>query len=492
MYEASNVILLNPPIMLTTFTSDLKADAAPLSHYWEHTIGSGHASLALRADWQQQLTRCSRELGFKHVRFHGILSDDVGTLMCEMEKLVYSFFNADQICDFLLSIGMKPFMELSFMPTTLSSGPQIVFHYKGNITPPKDYNAWGTLIKTFVQHLADRYGLDCIRKWFFEIWNEPNLAAFWTGTQQEYFQLYQHAAFAIKEVDAQLQVGGPATAGNAWITEFRDFCQQQKVPYDFISTHHYPTDAFGQPGDDTIAQLAASHRSVLREQTTATRAKAGDTPVYYTEWSTSSNPFDALHDLPYAAAFITKTIMEGRGIVQGYSYWTFSDIFEENFFSSIPFHGGFGLMNMYGIPKPAYRAYELMHRLGNEMVASIGTHPTVDVWVVKSDCRVHVLITNGALPRHDIQTAEVKIELQNIGTIIQCYAERIDEDHANARKAWEAMGKPGSLNAQQVKVLEEASSLQKETLLYELTETSVSFQLNMPVQGTALISFDIA
>jgi len=192
----------------------------PFPHFWEHTVGSGHATLALRADWQMQMSRCHKELGFKYIRFHGLLSDDMGTLVNQNNHLVYSFFNADQICDFLLSIGMRPFMELSFMPLALSSGADIVFHYKGNVTPPRDYNEWETLINKLVQHWVERYGISEVSNWFFEIWNEPNLSVFWKGTQADYFRLYRHAAQAIKKVDQRLQVGGPATADNAWVVDF--------------------------------------------------------------------------------------------------------------------------------------------------------------------------------------------------------------------------------------------------------------------------------
>ena len=163
-----------------------------------------------------------------------------------------------------------------------------------------------------------------------------------------------------------MQVGGPATADNAWISRFLDFCTTNDLPADFISTHHYPTDAFGKPGDDTVTELADSRRSVLRDEAREVRRQAGDLPVYYTEWCTSSNPRDPMHDDPYAAAFIVKTVLEANGLVQGYSYWTFSDIFEENYFPSVPFQGGFGLLNIHGIAKPAYRAYELLHELGTE------------------------------------------------------------------------------------------------------------------------------
>jgi hypothetical protein len=268
---------------------------SPLPHVWEHTIGSGHATLALRADWQSQLLRCRRELGFRHVRLHGILCDDMGTLVREEGALLYSFFNVDQICDFLLSIDMRPFVELSFMPTALASKDSTVFHYHGNITPPKDYEAWETLVRKLVHHWVERYGSSEVRRWFFEIWNEPNLPAFWTGSQTDYFRLYQHAARAIKDVDGALIVGGPATADNAWIGDFLEFCDGGAVPVDFVSTHHYPTDAFGKPGDDTVSQLAQSHRSVLRDEAAKVHAEARGKPLYYTEWSTSSNPFDPLH-----------------------------------------------------------------------------------------------------------------------------------------------------------------------------------------------------
>ncbi|MEP7189610.1 MAG: hypothetical protein ABI901_10515 [Roseiflexaceae bacterium] len=118
-----------------------------------------------------------------------------------------------------------------------------------------------------------------MREWFFEVWNEPNLPEFWTGTQADYFKLYRYTAEAIKGVDASLQVGGPATAKNAWVEEFLDFCDTENLPADFVSTHHYPTDAFGNPGDDTEAQLAKSTRSVLREGSGADCTAAGSTTI---------------------------------------------------------------------------------------------------------------------------------------------------------------------------------------------------------------------
>ena len=239
-------------------------------------MGSGHAPLALRADWQAQMLRAHQELGFRHVRFHALLSDEMGTLLCEENQLLYLFFNADQIVDFLLSIGMKPFVELSFMPETLASVPTTVFSYRANVTPPKDYAQWATLIQKLVTHWVSRYGAAEVRTWFFEVWNEPNLAAFWTGGQDGYFQLYRCTAAAIKGVDASIKVGGPATADNKWISEFLAFCRTNSVPVDFVSTHHYPTDAFGTPGADTMTQLEHAPRGMMRTQPATARKEAGE------------------------------------------------------------------------------------------------------------------------------------------------------------------------------------------------------------------------
>ena len=234
------------------------------TYFREHTVGSGDAPLALRADWNN-FPLCHNELGFQHVRFHALLSEGMDTIICEENKLLYSFFNVDQIMDFLLSIGMRPFIELSFMPRALALRATPVFRYQANVTPPKDYEQWATLISKLIAHWLERYGAKEVREWFFEVFgNEPNLEAFWTGTQQEYFKLYRLTVEAIKGVDHLLKVGGPVTAKNAWISDFVEFCRQNKVPADFVTTHHYPTDAFGKDRRryrDTIAACTPSRHA---------------------------------------------------------------------------------------------------------------------------------------------------------------------------------------------------------------------------------------
>lgn len=474
-----------------SFFCDLTEATTPLPHFWEHTVGSDHAPVALRADWQRQLQQCHEELGFRYVRFHGLLSDDMGTLVRENDRLVYSFFNADQVFDFLLSIGMKPFVELSFMPTALASGTRTVFNYKANVTPPKDYKQWAALIQRVVAHWVQRYGLKEVREWFFEVWNEPNLKSFWTGTQRDYFKLYRYTAFAIKEVDSSLRVGGPATARSEWIQDFVEFCERNKVPADFISTHQYPTDGYDREGD-TEVQLFKSQRGIMRERAQDTRRYAGGRPVYYTEWNSSANSRDPLHDEPYAASFAVSTILEAKGLVEGYSFWTFTDIFEEHGFQSLPFHGGFGLLTVHGIAKPAFRAFELLHQLGDRQSLVDGLHDTVDCSVVQSDARVSVVLTNHTTPGHSIETEHLEIKLDNAREPVAAHIWRIDDDHANPKRLWEEMGRPEHLQPRDVEQLHEASRLVKKRQSISYRDKSIFLKVALPAHAVAVVTIDFA
>ena len=291
-------------------------------------------------------------------------------------------------------------------------------------------------------------------------------------------------------MDAQLRVGGPATAKNEWVEEFLDFCEKNSLPADFVTTHHYPTDAFGSETDDTETQLAKSQRSILREQAQGTRHRARGKPVYYTEWNTSSNPRDPLHDELYAAAFVTKTVMEMSGLVEGYSFWTFTDIFEENYFPSVPFHGGFGLLNLHGIAKPSYRAFELLHHLGTELLPVEGSHENVDAWVVRSEHSLTVLLTNHALPRHPIETEQVQIRLSEAPQRCRAYVERIDHTHANAIRLWREAGAPEYLRGPEVERLQEGSRMRKEPLRCELVNGILYLDILLPPHAVAAITVE--
>ena len=472
------------------FRFDLGGATAPLPHVWEHTVGSGRALLALRADWQAQLRGAHQELGFRHVRFHDLLSDDMGTVVQPRGATVFSFHNADVIYDALLDMGVRPFVELSFMPTSIASGERTVFAYHANVTPPSDMRDWQDLIRRLTEHWIERYGREEVRRWYFEVWNEPNLEEFWSGTRSDYFTLYRSTARVLKEADPDLRVGGPATAQNGWIPEFLEFCRKHDVPADFVSTHHYPTDALGGEDDDTEARLARATRGVLRDQAAEARRQAGDRPLYYTEWNTSSDARDPLHDAPWAAAFVAKAALEASGIVDGYAFWTFSDIFEETYFPSVPFHGGFGLMSIHGIPKPTYRAFELLHALGEERLELAGTHPTVDAWATRRETALVLLLANHALPRQPIEPESVRIEIEGARRPARAVLRRVDDTHANAVAAWRLMGAPEYPSPGQVEELIEASRLIDEGVEIERLEDGLAVTLEMPPHAVASVTLE--
>jgi xylan 1,4-beta-xylosidase len=476
--------------MSVTFRCRLDAPAQALPHVWEHTVGSCHAPLALRADWQAHLRRGRDELGFRHVRFHGLLSDDVGTLVRHGGRLIYSFFNADRIVDFLLSIGMRPFVELSFMPTALASGLSTVFSYRGNITPPAEPSAWGELIGRLVRHWVERYGRDEVCRWPFEVWNEPNLGAFWAGTQEDYFTLYRHTAEAIKAVDAEIPVGGPATAANAWLPEFLDFCERARLPVDFVSTHHYPNDPLWSEAQNTESELAGGRRGIMRAWAEEARRQAGKRPLYYTEWNASSNPRYQRQDEPYSAAFAVKTILEATPLVDCYAYWTFTDLFEENYFPSAPFHGGFGLLTLHGIAKPVYRAFEVLHRLGTERLPVEGTHETVDAWAVRCANPLTLILTNHALPRQPISAQRVRVELTAAPAARAAWLERIDESHANAKAEWVALGRPEYPDAAALARLEGASRLTRAPQPFTQDGGTLRLEIDLPAHALAAVTLE--
>ena len=474
--------------MAARFVVDLASRPTPLPHTWEHTVGSCHAPLGLRADWQEQLRRAHEELGFRHVRFHGILSDDMGTLVRQDEGLIHSFHNIDVVYDALIDMGVRPFVELSFMPSAIASGERTVFRYGANVTPPGRPPYWRALIRRLAEHWVERYGTTEVRRWYFEVWNEPNLKDFWDGTRRDYFDLYSATARILVEADPDLRVGGPATAQNAWIPEFLEFCSAEKVPVNFVTTHHYPTDVVGGPGDDTEASLAKVPRGTLRTQAVKARREAGDTELYYTEWNTSADQRDALHDQPWAAAFVAKTVLDVCDLVDGYAFWTFSDIFEEKYFPSLPFHGGFGLLTIHGVPKPTYRAFELLHDLGDERYAVEGDHETVDVWAVRRRRSLTVLLTNHAMPRQPIRRETVRIEVRGGRVPGRAVIKRIDEENSNPVAAWRAMGAPEYPSRRQVKELVEASEVRAEGVAVEREDGRVALTIELPPHAVAAIT----
>lgn len=350
---------------------DFNTVAGPLNTMFKECVGAGRANEGLRADWQQQLAYVKKECDFKFIRMHGLLTDDMAVYSLDKDGApIYNYMYIDVLFDFLHSIGMKPFVELGFMPSALASGNKTIFWWRGNVTPPRDYEKWEALIKNLVEHFTERYGEEEVKTWYFEVWNEPNLDGFWAGTQEEYFKLYKHAARAVKGVNQSYRVGGPGTAGAAWEPEMIEFCVKNNVPIDFVSTHAYGVkqgflDEFGNSGTVLDKNPMSVSGEVLQSRSEISASAKPNLELHYTEWSASYTPADPIHDSYHEAAYVLQKMKQVGAAANSMSYWVFTDIFEEPGPRFTPFHGGFGMLTTQGINKPVFYAYQFLNRLGN-------------------------------------------------------------------------------------------------------------------------------
>jgi xylan 1,4-beta-xylosidase len=350
---------------------DVSQTSGPVDRFFDLSVGSDYPGTLIRDDSQVQLKTVTDELGFRYIRFHAIFHDVLGTVKIEDGKTVYDWTKIDQLYDDLLSRHIKPFVELGFTPEALATSKNSIFYWQGNTSHPKP-EGWCDLIDAFTRHIEARYGKDEVRSWFFEVWNEPNLSGFFEGADQKaYFELYDQTAKTLKAVDLELKVGGPSTAGAAWVPEFLAHVKQSGAPVDFVTTHTYGVlggflDEYGQSDTKLDPSPDAVLGDVRRVREQISASPFPGLPLYFTEWSTSYTPRDAVHDSYISAPYILTKLKGAQGLLQGMSYWTYTDLFEEPGPPTAPFQGGFGLLNPQGIRKPAYFAYKYLHALQGE------------------------------------------------------------------------------------------------------------------------------
>jgi len=446
-------------------------EGTAFNRFFQECVGSCHAYLTLREDWRQHLRVVQDAIGFKQVRFHGLFHDLVGVYQEDRNgNPIFNFQNVDKIFDGLLSNNVRPFVELGFMPSQLASGPHTVFQYAGNITPPKDYNKWNALVQALAIHCIERYGLDEILGWRWEVWNEPNLDCFWSGGQAEYFTLYAETACTIKGIDSRLMVGGPATSLNMWVQEMIDYCAVNNVPLDFISTHHYCCDASFEMGVPTGPLQYRGQKVMAQEvRQTVRKIRASEFPnaeVHYTEWNVSPCHEDRFgKDSEFTAVFLLQTLRDMDDLAHSYSFWTLTDIFEESGPGLTPFSGKYGLLNLHGIQKPAFHAYRFLSSLYDTVIP----HSEESLWVSRSeDGHLRLLTWNFTdalegrfdgkdyvMPqdceRNEILVLEVPAGKYSI------QSERMDRKNGNAYRAWQSMGEPQYPTADQMEALKESS-----------------------------------
>ena len=465
---------------------DAQSAATPFPHFWEHMFGSCHASITVCEDWRKDLRAMKEIVDVRYVRFHGIFEHQAGIYngLDEKGNLKLNFTRIDLIYDGMLEIGVRPFVEVSFMPEELAARPSPhPFWYHPNVAPPRDPRQWHELVFKFAQHLVERYGIDEVAEWYFEVWNEPNID-FWTGEPKEetYYEHYDNTAFALKEVSPRLRVGGPATAQAAWVDRFIEHCVEKNVPVDFVSTHVYPNDTamnvFGRAEDIPQSDMVAlAVRKIYQEVKASGRR---DLPIIWSEYNAG---FDAGQlDSAYPCAWLANNIrLCAGGLVTEMSYWTFTDAFFEEGgpFKSV-FASGFGLIATGRIPKASFNAFKILRYLGDEQLALESS--TALLTRRAADGCVVLAVWNYIPPREVGSAKAFDIRLTGFASDPEhARVYFVDDDHGSPFKTWQEMGSPDFPSREQQSTLRKAAILAPPT-----TSKLAKGQLTLTLQPHAL------
>jgi xylan 1,4-beta-xylosidase len=415
-------------------TVDAATVTGRLDRVW-HMVGSERLSQVheptdehgfdIGAEFAEALRIAHDDLGVTVVRAHAILHDDVAVATRGDDgKVVHDFTRVDEIYDQILAIGIRPVVELGFMPACLArDASETVFGYRGIISPPSEWDEWHDLIQDLTAHLVERYGIDEVAQWSFEVWNEPNLVVFWSGTQDEYFRLYDETARAVKSVDARLRVGGPSTAAGDWVEALATHAEAEGTALDFLTTHTYGN-------------------LPLDERPSLARHGFEGIPIWWTEWGVGHTHFGPIHDSVFGAAFVLSGYASVQGRLEALAYWVVSDHFEELGRPPRLFHNGFGLLTVGNLRKPRYWAVQLAADLGDDVLASEvsgdGADVLVQSWATRhDDGSVDLLVWNGTVnaevkdgdPRLDRDVTVVVSGLTASSYAVE--VNRIDETHSN-------------------------------------------------------------
>jgi xylan 1,4-beta-xylosidase len=503
-----SLLLTLPPILPAAAEEprridlDLAQANRPLDRFFDLSVGSDFPGTLRRDDSQAQLATAVGELGFRYIRFHAIFHDVLNTVRQQDGHVVYDWTGIDSLYDALLAKKIKPFVELGFTPQALATSANKIFYWQGNTSHPR-LDGWSDLVGAFTRHIEERYGRDEVRSWYFEVWNEPNLAGFWEGADREaYFQLYDATARTVKAVDPELKVGGPATAGAAWVPQFLAHVKESGAPVDFVTVHTYGVvggflDEAGKEDTKLDPSPNAVIGDVRRVRGEIEASAFPGLPLYFSEWSTSYTPRDPVHDSYVSAPYILTKLKAAQGLAQGMSYWTYSDLFEEPGPPTAPFQGGFGLLNREGIRKPAYFAYRYLHALqGNEVpvqdgqawAASDGKAVEAVLWDLQQPAQTtgNRTFYTKLQPARPVPAAKVTIRHLKPGHY-RLVLRRTGYRANDAESAYIEMGQPAALTDAQLSRLTELTRDLPETEKQVTVGAKGLFTLSVPMRSNDVV-----
>jgi xylan 1,4-beta-xylosidase len=469
---------------------DAAADAGPVERPWRPIIGSEHLALLLRGtgpgghhvgDELSEAFRIVRdELGVRMVRAHAIFDDSLGVYVERDGEAIHDFERVDAALDRLLETGLRPVVELSFMPRDLASDPgRTVFDYEGIISPPRDLRHWSELVAGLVRHLIDRFGRDEVRSWAFEVWNEPNLRVFWSADEAAYFDLYDASVRAVRSVDPTLRVGGPATAAVGWVDDLLAHAADANVPVDFISTHTY-----GLPPLDLRPITARFDRP--------------DLPLWWTEWGVSPTHGAPINDSVWAAPLVCRGMRSAAGRLESLAYWVASDHFVELGVPERLFHGGFGLLTIGNLRKPRFWAIRILELLGERelrtTIAGDGAGGLVEAWATKdSDGRVAIAVWNGTIDQTKAggdalldRTIRLVVEGLEPGAV-RIRHRRVDAGHSDIASHWDGGDWPDESGWERLRAADRLDELERERRVSIGRDGRATLDFELPMPSVSLI-----
>lgn len=453
---------------------DYSAPTTPFRHTWEGVANVDQFRWFVRRDMQEQLQLAHDELHVRHVRAVGMFDDELRVLALDPKEFHstirrprVNFQLLDYCFDSLLDRGLNPMFTTCFMPSVLAAGIRTCFSTGARISPPQNPAAWADLVSTAVRHVITRYGRTLVRQWHFEVWNEPNLMnGFFEGTQAEFFSLWATTCHAIKSVDPELRIGGPSSARAEWIADLIDFGRKNDCVPDYIIAHVYNNDSessplspFDGPQEDMASKSPHFASGVVRGVHSVLRQLDFKGEVHWNEWGRSWWPCETNRENANEAAFIAKTMAEVSQLGDFFAYWCLSDIYDQVGYGKETFHGNYGLLNLQGLRKPAYHAFQLLSRLGTQtlhIVPSATLTPLTNALATQSSDKISILIYDYD-PIPQIMPAKAALDVEVTlppGTQpSQLTVYRIDSDENNIIAAWKHMGSPDYLSREQVALL---------------------------------------
>jgi xylan 1,4-beta-xylosidase len=469
---------------------DAAADVGPIERPWRPIIGSEHLALLLRGEGPgghhvgDELTEAFRivraELGAEMVRAHAIFHDSLGVYRERDGEPVHDFERVDAALERLLGTGLRPVVELSFMPRDLASDPErMVFDYRGIISPPRDLGCWSDLVAGLARHVIDRFGRDEVRTWAFEVWNEPNLRVFWSADEAAYFELYDASVRAVRSVDPTLRVGGPATAAVGWVDDLLAHAAEADVPLDFISTHTY-----GLPPLDLRPITARFGRPHL--------------PLWWTEWGVSPTHGAAINDSVWAAPLVARGMRSAAGRLESLAYWVASDHFVELGEPERLFHGGFGLLTIGNLRKPRFWAIRILELLGERQLRLTmdgdGAGGLVEAWASKDpDGRVAIALWNGTIDQSKadgdaLLDRDISLNVDGLDPgPVRIRHRRVDANHSNIASHWDGGDWPDESAWTRLRAADRLDELEPERRLSIGADGRLSLDFNLPMPSVSLI-----